>query len=347
MVSVTVQATHLPMSPFLNQSKPWVSVICTCFNQGQFVEEALRSVVEQDYPNVELVVIDNGGSDQSSQQIDQFAARHSAVRVIKNPTNVGLNRAFNQGLPLTTGRYVIDLAADDVLLPGRISKQVELFDRLPSHYAVVFTNAAFIDEQGNRLGTHYPLDSNGRARVRVPSGNVFSDILDRHFVCTPTMMMRRDVLDELGGYDESLAFEDFDFWVRSARFYHYAYLDDVLTLKRRLPDSLSTQVTQRDNQLLASSLVVCQRAFDTCQTHDEQHILARRISRFVRKAFYAEQFDLALRFGQLLNRIESPGTATRLFLGMSYVHLPVNGLYRRYRHWQLSRRLKLAAVIHR
>lgn len=347
MASVTVQTTNLPMSSFLNSIKPWVSVICTCYNHEAFVEQALRSVTGQDYPNVELIVIDNGSTDRSADRITEFVAKHPAVRFIKNPTNVGLNRAFNQGLSLTTGRYIIDLAADDLLTTDRIRRQVDLFERLPNHYAVVFSNAAFINSAGRQLGTHYPIDSNGRSTVRVPSGDVFADILDRHFLCTPTMMMRREVLDELGGYDESLAFEDFDFWVRSSRSYHYAYLDDVLTFKRRLPDSLSTQVTHRHNELLASSLIVCQRAFDVCHSPGEQHILARRIGRFIRKAFYAEQFDLALRFGHLLSRIQPPDSTARLFLGMSYLHLPVNGLYRRFRQWQQARQLKLAGVVQR
>ncbi len=347
MASVTVQTTNLPMSSFLNSLKPWVSIVCTCYNHETFVEEALQSVVEQDYPNVELIVIDNGSTDQSADRIARFVVKHPAVRFVKNPTNIGLNRAFNQGFALTTGRYIIDLAADDVLLADRIRRQVDLFERLPTHYAVVFSNAAFIDSAGQRLGTHYPIDSNGRSKVRVPSGDVFSDILDRYFVCTPTMMMRREILDELGGYDESLAFEDFDFWVRSSRSYHYAYLDDVLTYKRRLPNSMSTQVTHRHNELLASSLIVCQRAYDVCHSADEQHILARRVGRFVRKAFYAEQFDLALRFGHLLSRIQPVGPSTRLFLGMSYLHLPVNGVYRRFQQWQQARQLKPAGAVPR
>lgn len=337
MNSVTARADQLPMGPYLNQIKPWVSVICTSYNHEAFVIEALQSVVDQDYPNVELIVIDNGSSDQSALRIGQFAEKHPAVRFLKNLTNLGLNRAFNQGLALAQGRYVIDLAADDVLLPSRIRKQTELFERLAGPYAVVFSNAAYIDAQGQLLRYHYPIDEQGYAQVRVPSGNVFRDILHRHFVCTPTMMMRRDVLNELGGYDESLAFEDFDFWVRSARTYHYAYLDEVLTHKRRLSDSLGRQVLLRNNPLLASSLIVCQRALDRCATPDERRALADRIRGFVRKAFYAEQFDLARRFGQLLANIEQPDLVTRLFLGLSYVHLPVNGVYRRYRHWQRGR----------
>lgn len=330
MLSVTGQSNPLPMSPYLNRIRPWVTVICICYNHETYVGESLQSVVDQNYPNVELIVIDNGSQDRSADRIATFVGQHPATHFIGNPVNVGLNRAFNQGLALATGRYVIDLAADDVLLPGRVAKQVALFERLAGPYAVVFSNAAYIDGQGSQTTTHYAVDANGRARCRVPSGDVFRNVLESYFICTPTMMMRRDVLLELGGYDESLAYEDFDFWVRSSRLYHYAYLDEVLTLKRRLPNSLSAQVVRPDNQLLRSSLVVCYKAFDRCSTPGEYSALAGRIHQFIRKAFYAQQFDLALQFGQLLRHLERPRLQTALILVLSHLHLPVNGLYRQY-----------------
>lgn len=330
MNSVTDQCNPLPMSPHLNRIKPWVSVICISYNHEDYVQEALRSVVEQIYPNVELIVIDNGSTDHSAERIAQFAAHNSAVRFIRNPVNLGLNRAFNQGLAIAGGRYIIDLSADDVLLPNRISRQADQFELLSGPYAVVFSNAAYIDKQGNKTAIHYPVDAAGRARTKIPSGDVFRAVLESYFICTPTMMMRRDVLNELGGYDETLSYEDFDFWVRSSRLYYYAYVDEVLTFKRTLPNSLSAQVSLPENQLLHSTLAVCHKAFDRCQTSDEYQALANRIRTFIRKAFYAEQFGLSIQFGQLLSQIERPGLSTSLILKLSRLRPPVNRLYRQY-----------------
>ena len=342
MISVTSQPNHLPMSPYLNRIKPWVSVICTSYNHEDYVEQALKSVVDQDYPNVELIVIDNGSTDHSAERISAFCQVHPAVRFIPNPMNVGLNQAFNQGLFLAEGRYVIDLSADDILLPGRILKQVDLFEQLAGPYAVVFSNATYINAQGQEIGCHYAVDEQGHARSRIPTGNVFQPILASYFICTPTMMMRRDVLNELGGYDETLAYEDFDFWVRSSRLYQYAYVDEILMQKRQLSNSLSAQVVLPDNDLLRSTLVVCQKAFDRCVTPEEYSTLADRIRTFIRKAFYAEQFDLARQFGKLLQQIEQPDWLCRLVLGLSYLHPPVNGLYRTYRKWNSARHIPLS-----
>lgn len=328
---ITQAGVTIPMAPFLNKHKPWVSVICTCYNQAAFVLESLQSVVGQTYPNVELIVIDNASTDGSADHIASFCAQFPATRFIQNSTNRGLCRAFNQGLALAIGDYIIDLAADDVLLPNRITRQVEQFLSLPAYYGVVFSNATYIDAQGEFLRHHHPVRPDGRTTERVPSGDVFQEVLTRYFINTPTMMMRRNMLTALGGYDETLAYEDFDFWVRSARHYRYAYLDEVLMQKRLLPDSLGQQVVKVDNALLESTWRVCQKAYVLCQNADEYTALAERIRLFIRKCFYAEQYQLAQQFGQLLMQIEPPGLLARAILILCRMQLPVNSVYRRYR----------------
>lgn len=333
---ITQANVTIPMAPFLNKHRPWVTVICTCYNHAQYVLDSLRSVASQTYPNVELIVIDNASTDGSVAQINAFCAQFPATRFIQNTTNRGLCRAFNQGLALAMGDYVIDLAADDRLLPHRIARQVERFLSLPAYYGVVFSNATYIDAQGEFLRHHHPVRPDGHTTERVPTGNVFQDILTRYFINTATMMMRRDMLTSLGGYDETLAYEDFDLWVRSARNYRYAYIDEVLTQKRVLPNSLGQQIIKTDNTLLDSTWRVCQKAFVLCQTADEYKALADRIRQFIRKCFYTEHYKLAAQFGQLLIQIEPPGFPSRFILLLCLLHLPVNGVYRRYRLAMMS-----------
>ncbi|RYF74714.1 MAG: glycosyltransferase [Cytophagaceae bacterium] len=328
---ITQAGVTIPMAPFLNKYKPWVSVICTCYNQADYVLDSLQSVADQSYPNIELIVIDNASSDDSTNRIDTFCARFPTTRFIKNTANRGLCRAFNQGMALATGEYVIDLAADDIMLPQRVARQVEQFLSLPAYYGVVFSNATYIDAKGEFLRHHYAVRPDGRTTERVPTGDVFQEVLTRYFINTPTMMMRRDMLTALGGYDENLAYEDFDFWVRSARVYRYAYIDEVLTRKRLIANSQSQQVLRVDNTLLESTWRVCQKAYDLCQTTDEYKALASRMRQFIRKCFYAEQYTLAAQFGQLLSRIEPVGLPSRVILLLCRLHLPVNGVYRRYR----------------
>lgn len=322
------------------QDEPWVSVICTVYNHELYVREAIRSVQVQTYPKIELIIIDNGSQDDSLSQINAERSGTRGIVLIKNAENIGLCRAFNQGLKLARGKYIIDLSADDVLMPDRVAAQVKQFEQLPDNVAVVFSNAIHIDGRGRFLGYHYPVDTHGKACVQVPSGVVFKNVLEKYFICTPTMMMRRSVLDELGGYDEELCYEDFDFWVRSSACYSYFYLDEVLTCKRALSFSLGNKVYEKGSGMLQSTYRVCLKALRLCKTDEEKKALASRIRTFIRKCFYSGEFHLVADFKALLQSIENPGWKVSAFVLACRFRLPVNQLYRGYLNYFVKKKVK-------
>ncbi|MPR32003.1 glycosyltransferase [Salmonirosea aquatica] len=309
---------------------PLVSVICTTYNHEDFVDAALASVARQTYPNIELIIIDNASTDSTLSRVDLFCQQNPHAQRIANAWNKGLCSAFNQGLALAQGKYVIDFSGDDILIPSRIERQVAFFENLPEDYGVIFSNALYIDATGAPGRFHYPVDATGRVQIQIPTGDVYKDVLERYFICTPTMMMRRSVIEALGGYDESLTYEDFDFWVRSSVRYMYAYQDEVLTHKRVLPESLSGKVYQPRSGMLQSTFSVCNKAYDLNRSQEEFDALALRIRTFIRKCFYAQEFELAIRFRHLLNYIEDPGLPTELIVFLCRLRLPVNWAYRFY-----------------
>ncbi|SKB54605.1 glycosyltransferase [Dyadobacter psychrophilus] len=312
------------------KEKPLVTVILTAYNQEKYVGETLKSVFDQTYTNLELIVIDNASTDDSILVIEAFKNASRNFLFIKNRRNSGLCAAFNHGLSIARGKYVIDLSGDDLLMPDRIEKQVEAFELLAEDFAVVFSNAKYISPAGKELDDHYTVDPNGSAIRPVPSGDVYKNVLERYFICTPTMMMRTSTMLELGGYDETLTFEDFDFWVRSAAKYKYFYLDEILTRKRIVPTSLSSMVYKKGSGMLASYYAVCNKAYDLNRDQKEFDLLAARIRTFIRKCWYAQEYELAVRFRVLLNYIENPGWQTELIVFMCRLHLPVNFAYRFY-----------------
>lgn len=306
---------------------PLVSVICLCHNQGRFVRQALDSVVAQTYPAWELLVVDDASTDDSPAQIRAFAAEYPATKAIFLLENRGNCRAFNLALRESRGEYILDLAADDRLRPDRLARQLEGFQQVADDVGVLFHNAAFIAESGQRTGTFFPVDASQKPTVVVPEGDLFAALLRHRPVCAPTMLVRRAVFDELGGYDETLAYEDFDFWVRSARRWQYVFQHEILTEKRVLRGSLGSRFYEKENPLLPSALVVCRKAKTLSRTDDERDALRFRVRYFLRQSWYTHHFALAEGFFELL---EKPDVLSRLVRAACRARVPVHGLYRFY-----------------
>ncbi|MEM1136044.1 MAG: glycosyltransferase [Bacteroidota bacterium] len=310
---------------------PLVSVICLCYNQAKFVHESLSSVLEQDYKNIELIIVDDASTDNSQEVINRFLVEHANILFIPLEKNKGNCTAFNRGLFHANGKYVIDLAADDVLLPNRISKQVNSFEKLSLNYGVIFSDALMIDQYGKGLKTFYKRDKDGKLIKEVPSGNIYQALIEKMVVCSPTMMIRKAVLDELGGYDESLSYEDYDFWVRSSRSYHYFFLDEILTKKRILPNSQSQQFYKiKNNKHLASTLEVCQKAKNLNQNESENNALAISVRYHLKLSVLTENFKLALDYFNFLVSFQSPTIQDWLLFRLTKMQMKVGAFYKLY-----------------
>lgn len=275
--------------------KPLVSIICLCYNHGKYIEQAIASVSHQNYANIELIVIDDASTDDSQSIIEKMAEIHG-FQVHFNSTNLGNCRSFNIGFKLSTGKYVIDLAADDQLMPTRVKEGAGNLEAKGNRYAVDFCDVELIDENGQSKGTHFKRDEQGNLIESVPEGDIYKILIERYFLCGPGMMMRRTVLEELGGYDENLSYEDFDFWVRSARNYKYAFTDQVLVKKHILTDSLSAAQYQRKNKHCFSTALVCEKAMKLNKTKEENDALLKRINYELRWALITENWEASEKF---------------------------------------------------
>ena len=272
------------------------AVICLCHNHEKFVFEAMESVLNQSVPT-ELIVVDDASSDNSVEVIKNYLAEHpeEAIQSLFLRENVGNCKAFNAGLKLTSADFVIDLAADDILLDERVAEGVKSLGSAPT-VAINFTNANYIDEAGQFIKHHYQIDDNGKSVEAVPQGDVFQQILKRYFICSPSMMYRASFLQEIGGYDEALAYEDFDIMIRLSRDYPFSYTDKVLVEKRVLESSMSTKQYKKGNSQLKSTLVICEKAFLLLKEQSEKKALLQRISFEAKQAFIHKRFLLLLSF---------------------------------------------------
>jgi glycosyltransferase involved in cell wall biosynthesis len=321
-----------------------VSIICLAYGQARWVAEALESVLAQTYRPLELVVVDDASPDGSAAAIRRWLlvarqqpAFQSLAQVVflPLPRNVGNCRAFNLALRHARGEYVIDLAADDVLLPNRVGTQVAALAQLSAHYGVAFSDVQLVDGHSRPLGTYYARDARGHLRRPVPTGDVYRFVVGLQYISAPSMMVRRQVLDQLGGYDEALSYEDYDFWVRSARHFHYLFQDAVLTQKRQLASSHRGGFYQKGHSPhLASTLAVCQKAARLNQNDQENQNLAISVRHHLRLSLFTENFGLVAQFAQLLREMGHFRWTDQAWVALAKARI---GLYGYYRAWHKLR----------
>jgi glycosyltransferase involved in cell wall biosynthesis len=254
-------------------TEPLVSVICLCYNQRRFVREAIESVIRQSYKNIQLIVVDDFSTDGSADELKRISHEYPAIGLLLLNANHGNCKAFNKGLTLAKGDYLLDLAADDVLLPDRIEKGVMVLQQSGPEYGVHFSDAELIDENGRHLAFH----SDRFPHNTIPQGDIYKDVIGRYFICPPTVFFTRNVMKHLGGYDENLAYEDFDFWIRSSRTFKYCYSPEVLVKKRETRTALAKNQFHFFSKHSQSTYRVCEKIMELNQTKEEQEALSKRI----------------------------------------------------------------------
>ena len=281
---------------------PLITIICLCHNHDRFVLEALESVAAQTYTNIQLIIVDDASTDRSKQIIADYITRRP-THFISHDTNMGNCKAFNSGLAHARGELVMDFSADDVLPPNRVELGVQEFEKRDSSFGVQFGDAMIIDEGGKFLSYH----SDDFPPSTISQGDVYEALIRRYFVNGPTTMVRKRVFDDLGGYDESLSYEDFDFWIRSSRQYSYFYTPEVLVKRRLVRGALHEKQFSRMSPHARTTLAVCRKIMTLNRTRAEKAALTSRIHYEIRQCIRRREVKLAWEYLLLLreNRAKS------------------------------------------
>jgi glycosyltransferase involved in cell wall biosynthesis len=314
--------------------QPLVTVVCLCYNHARFIRDALDSVLAQTYTNLEIIVVDDLSTDDSRNIIAEYVQKYPQIKFLPNEKNLGNCAAFNRAWEISKGDYLIDFATDDVLMPERISEQVAAFETLDPGYGIIYTDAVLIDDNSREIGYYYKRDTEGNLLKPVPSGDVFADVVARHFISTPTMIMRRAVFEKLGGYDATLAYEDFDLWVRSARTFKFYFLDKPLTKRRIHAAQMSQQQYKPSDRQIFSTIEVCRKAQKLLRNETEKQALITRVEYELTQAYLTRNKKAGRLLRQLLLELEPMPWKFKM-LGMLSkvpVMLPVfRQLYHRFR----------------
>jgi glycosyltransferase involved in cell wall biosynthesis len=218
-------------------SLPTVSVITPSFNQGAFLDETLRSVLGQDYPHVEYIVIDGASTDESVDVIRRYAGR--LAYWVSEPDR-GQAHAVNKGLVRATGEIIGWVNSDDLLTPGAIGRAVSAFGANQS-VDVVYSDFDLLDER------------RGVRRVRSRPVTLVSLLRDGNVIPQPAAFVRRRLLDEIGFLDESLYIAlDWDLWLRAALHGQLLHLpgESLAVLRDHGASKTRTQGVAKGNDLL-------------------------------------------------------------------------------------------------
>lgn len=212
-------------------SFPLVTVVVACYNHGPYIEECLTSILAQTYPRVELLVIDDGSSDDSAERIRRLQAIHSFDFIVQD--NRGLTATLNAAFARARGEFLVPFGSDDVMLPERLSIQV---DYMAAHPEVGICGGNM--ELMRSDGTLFPDREQNRD---VPYRSLsFDDIFLERKPCVPapTLLIRREAFEAVGGFDPGIRLEDLYIQLKIARSgYAVDALNAVLARYRKHPSN--------------------------------------------------------------------------------------------------------------
>lgn len=230
---------------------PLVSILLPAYNHERYVEQSIRSVIAQDYPNIELIVLNDGSKDRTAEIIRSLDAECRARFVryeFVDKSNEGVARTMNRGLAWARGEFVSSIASDDLMKMDKISALMDVMVGAPPGIGLAGGDAEFIDEDGR----HVDVDADKRI---VPSGQGIPTFLELHIRNRPdvipernffsygtlirgnyvpgiSMLWRRSALESVGGWTPGMAIEDWDIWLLMARHYRCIYVPRVLASYR-------------------------------------------------------------------------------------------------------------------
>ena len=248
---------------------PAVSVIMPAYNVAPYIGDALNSVLNQTFTDFEVVVTDDGSTDETASVVAPFAARDERVRLLRK-SNGGLSSARNHALRHAAGDFFALLDSDDLWDPGFLEAQVAALRSRPD-VGIVTANARYLG------GPHDGQPARPWPDAR-PQPTLATIIADEESIFIMSVF-RREVYARLGDFDESMRTnEDYDYWLRAAAAgFHFARQDRPLGQYRIRGDSLSAS----DERMLAGILRVYAKLAPALENRpDERAILERQVARF-------------------------------------------------------------------
>jgi glycosyltransferase involved in cell wall biosynthesis len=212
-------------------NEPLVSVILPTYNRAYIISRAISSVLNQTYRNLELIVIDDGSTDNTKDVVKNF--NDDRLKYINHKQNKGANAARNIGINYANGEYVAFQDSDDEWLPEKIEKQINVFKEAKTEVGVVYTSFWSINDGISK--TYYP-----PSFIKQKEGNVHEILLETNFISTPTAIVKKECFEKVGLFDEGLPrLQEWELWIKISKHYRFKHIDEPLVNSYLQPNSIS------------------------------------------------------------------------------------------------------------
>ena len=251
-VSLSAQKDHAAKNQQDRPSDalPMISVVIPCYNAERWLGATLRSVLAQDWPSLEIIVVDDGSSDRSAELV---RTQFPAVTLVQQK-NTGVAAARNNGIANAKGDWIAFVDADDIWLPGKLHAQWQALTLQPGGrmaYTAWHVWPCSAPEPEATLLKDLGQQSTDASLWDGPTGWIYPDLLEDCCVWTSTVLMHRSLFDEIGIFDEKLRIgEDYDLWLRASQATPIVRIPKPLALYRMHPDSITKKAPDTNYQAL-------------------------------------------------------------------------------------------------
>jgi glycosyltransferase involved in cell wall biosynthesis len=238
------------MTDFNQSEKPLVSVIMPNYNKERFIAEAIRSIQNQTYGNLELIIVDDVSTDGSLKTIKRAAAGDSRIKIFSQPRNMGAASARNTGLKNSRGDCIGFCDSDDIWLPEKLDIQVRALKRNPG-IDVVHGDSVIIDAAGNLTGEKF--SSIYATEKRNKNGFIFNDLIRSNYISTSTVLLKRTCIENLVLFPENIKWlEDWIYMLRLANRHMFLYLREPVVKYRVYEGNSMYDVENYDKSRLSA-----------------------------------------------------------------------------------------------
>ncbi|MGZ7170540.1 MAG: glycosyltransferase family 2 protein [Halobacteriota archaeon] len=198
------------------------------YNHELYISEAIVSVLNQDFEDLELIIVDDASTDKSRQIIERFAEQDSRIRVIFHEQNVGITRVVNDGIDAARGKFIAQIDSDDVWVTDKLRKQLTVVER--DENVIVWSEGRLIDQNGQAISKNFSELVESASKKK--SGDLFQTLLQGNYIFGSTLLYKRANLSDLR-YDERFMYNnDYKFLLELARTYDFHYIAEPLAMYR-------------------------------------------------------------------------------------------------------------------